>query len=141
MTLRPDFSAKPTDDRPAALDPANWSHGANVADIRGAILSKIVLTSGKDVNQATKRDWYIAAVLTLRDRIVHRWLQSQRELHKHGTKQVFYLSLEFLIGRLFTDALANLSLMQSFRSALEDLGISLDELKTIEPDAALGNGG
>ena len=114
---------------------------ASVAEIRGAILSKIVLASGKDVNEATKRDWYVAAALTLRDRVVHRWLQSQRNMRKNGSKQVCYLSLEFLIGRLFGDALTNLSLTDPFRAALEDLGISLDELKAIEPDAALGNGG
>ncbi len=125
---------------------ASWPHDAgfpeaSVAEIRGAILSKIVLTSGKDVNDATKRDWYIAAALTLRDRIVHRWLQSQRTMRKNGRKQVCYLSLEFLIGRLFGDALTNLSLADPFRAALEDLGISIDELRAIEPDAALGNGG
>jgi starch phosphorylase len=114
---------------------------ASVAEIRGAILSKIVLAAGKDVNQATKHDWYVAAALTLRDRIVHRWLQSQRNLRANGSKQVCYLSLEFLIGRLFGDALTNLSLTDSFRAALEDLGISLDELRGLEPDAALGNGG
>ena len=50
----------------------------DIAEIRGAILSKIVLACGKDVNQATKHDWYVATVLTLRDRIVHQWLRSQR---------------------------------------------------------------
>jgi len=124
----------------------SWAHDAGfaeagVADIRGAILSKIVLAAGKDVNQATKHDWYVATALTLRDRIVHRWLQSQRNMRKNGSKQVCYLSLEFLIGRLFGDALTNLSLTDSFRAALEDLGINLDELRGLEPDAALGNGG
>ena len=51
----------------------------------------LALIRGKDVNQATKRDWYIAAVLTLRDRIVHRWLRSQRDVRKNGAKQVAYM--------------------------------------------------
>ena len=145
MSRRPDFSKKAVE-RKLRPEPSSRPHDANfaeasVADIRGAILSKIVLTSGKDVNQATKHDWYIAAALTLRDHIVPRWLQSRRDNRKNGVKQVCYLSLEFLIGRLFTDALTNLSLTAPFRSALEDLGISLDELKSIESDAALGNGG
>jgi len=145
MSRRPMMSRK-TSERSLRPYAAGWPSDAgfaeaSIAEIRGAILSKIVLASGKDVNQATKRDWYIAAALTLRDRIVHRWLQSQRNIRKNGSKQVCYLSLEFLIGRLFGDALTNLSLTDSFRAALEELGISLDELRNLEPDAALGNGG
>ena len=112
-----------------------------VADIKSAMLSKIVLVAGKDVKRASTRDWYIAAALTLRDRIVYQWLQSDRAAHNHGDKRVYYLSLEFLIGRLLTDALTNMSLMAPFRTALEDLGINFGELRDVEPDAALGNGG
>ncbi|MEO6947385.1 MAG: glycogen/starch/alpha-glucan phosphorylase, partial [Nitrobacter sp.] len=112
-----------------------------VADIKSAMLSKIVLVAGKDVKRASTHDWYIAAALTLRDRIVYQWLQSDRAAHNHGDKRVYYLSLEFLIGRLLTDALTNMSLMAPFRTALEDLGINFGELRDVEPDAALGNGG
>lgn len=112
-----------------------------VAGIKSAMLAKIVLMAGKDANRATSRDWYIAAALTLRDRIIHYWLQSNQAAHSNGEKRVYYFSLEFLIGRLFTDALTNLDLVTPFRTALEDFGIDFDELKTIEPDAALGNGG
>ncbi len=70
------------------------------------MLSKIVLMAGKDANRATPRDWYLAAALTLRDRIVNHWLQSNHATHSGGDKCVYYLSLEFLIGRLFTDALS-----------------------------------
>ncbi|ETR78710.1 glycogen phosphorylase [Afipia sp. P52-10] len=113
----------------------------DVAEIRGAILSKLALMVGREPERATKHDWYVATVLTLRDRIVHRWLQSDRETRREGKKRVYYLSLEFLIGRLFTDALSNLELMPAFDSALRTLGIDLATLKTVEPDAALGNGG
>jgi starch phosphorylase len=112
-----------------------------VADIKSTMLSKIVLVAGKDVDRASLHDWYIATALTLRDRIVHHWLRSDRTAHNHGDKHVYYLSLEFLIGRLLTDALTNMSLMEPFRTALEDLGIDFGELREIEPDAALGNGG
>lgn len=112
-----------------------------VEEIKSAMLSKIVLMVGKDANHATIRDWYVAAALTLRDRIVHRWLASNREADSEGEKRVYYLSLEFLIGRLLTDALTNMSLMNPFRTALEDLGIVYEDLRSVEPDAALGNGG
>src|SRR5262245_15595912 len=90
---------------------------------------------------ATRRDWYKAAALALRDRIVHRWLTAEKESYDAGSKRVYYLSLEFLIGRLFADGLNNMGLMKVFETALGDLGVGLSDLRQCEPDAALGNGG
>jgi glycogen phosphorylase len=112
-----------------------------VAEIKSDILAKLRLAIGKDASLATAQDWYHAAALTLRDRIVHRWLTADKESYDAGRKRVYYLSLEFLIGRLFTDALNNMGLMKVFEIALGDLGVGLSELRKCEPDAALGNGG
>jgi len=112
-----------------------------VAEIKGAILAKLRLAIGKDAGMATKLDWYKAAALALRDRIVHRWLTAEKESYDAGRKRVYYLSLEFLIGRLFTDALNNMGLLKVFETALGDLGVGLSDLRKCEPDAALGNGG
>ncbi|MDA9532640.1 glycogen/starch/alpha-glucan phosphorylase [Bradyrhizobium sp. CCBAU 25338] len=112
-----------------------------LAEIKGAILAKLRLAIGKDAGMATKHDWYQAAALALRDRIVHRWLTAEKHSYDAGRKRVYYLSLEFLIGRLFTDALNNMGLLKIFEVALGDLGVSLPELRKCEPDAALGNGG
>ena len=112
-----------------------------LAEIKGAILAKLRLAIGKDAGMATKRDWYKAAALALRDRIVHRWLMADKQSYDEGRKRVYYLSLEFLIGRLFTDALNNMGLLPVFEAALGDLGVGLSELRKCEPDAALGNGG
>ncbi|MCP1784070.1 glycogen/starch/alpha-glucan phosphorylase [Bradyrhizobium japonicum] len=112
-----------------------------LADVKGAILAKLRLAIGKDAGMATKHDWYQAAALALRDRIVHRWLTAEKHSYDAGRKRVYYLSLEFLIGRLFTDALNNMGLLKIFEVALGDLGVSLPELRKCEPDAALGNGG
>ncbi|MGE0289447.1 MAG: glycogen/starch/alpha-glucan phosphorylase [Bradyrhizobium sp.] len=112
-----------------------------LAEIKGAILAKLRLAIGKDAGMATKRDWYMAAALALRDRIVHRWLTTEKQSYDAGRKRVYYLSLEFLIGRLFTDALNNMGLLPMFETALGDLGVGLSELRRLEPDAALGNGG
>ncbi len=90
---------------------------------------------------ATRHDWYKAAALALRDRITHRWLTAEKRSYDAGAKRVYYLSLEFLIGRLFTDALNNMGLLPVFEAALGDLGVGLSELRKCEPDAALGNGG
>jgi len=71
-----------------------------LAEIKSAILTKLRLAIGKDAGMATKRDWYKAAALALRDRIVHRWLMAEKQSYDEGRKRVYYLSLEFLIGRL-----------------------------------------
>src|SRR4030088_1307916 len=112
-----------------------------LGEIKSAILAKLTLAIGKDAAMATRHDWYKAAALALRDRIVHRWLLSEKQSYDEGRKRVYYLSLEFLIGRLFTDALNNMGLLPVFEAALGDLGVGLSELRKCEPDAALGNGG
>ncbi|MCO5130507.1 MAG: glycogen/starch/alpha-glucan phosphorylase [Xanthobacteraceae bacterium] len=112
-----------------------------LADIKSAILGKLTLAIGKDAGIATTHDWYRAAALALRDRITHRWLLSDKDSYDAGRKRVYYFSLEFLIGRLFTDALNNMGLLPLFTAALGDLGVDLDVLRNCEPDAALGNGG
>src|SRR6202050_3971649 len=82
-----------------------------LAEIKSAILGKLRLAIGKDAGMATKHDWYKAAALALRDRIVHRWLTAEKMSYDAGRKRVYYLSLEFLIGRLFSDALNNMGLL------------------------------
>src|SRR4051794_8810850 len=113
----------------------------SLAEIKSAILAKLRLAIGKDVGMATRHDWYKAAALALRDRIVHRWLTTDKQSYDAGNKRVYYLSLEFLIGRLFTDGLNNMGVLPLFEAAVGDLGVGLSELRKCEPDAALGNGG
>src|SRR5438105_1042986 len=113
----------------------------DVDEIKRTVLAKLALDLGKDASAATDRDWFVAAALTIRDRIVHRWLAADRASHAQGRKQVYYLSLEFLIGRLFADVLCNLGCTEIFRAALGDLGVDLNRLRAAEPDAALGHGG
>ncbi|MXO61011.1 glycogen/starch/alpha-glucan family phosphorylase [Altererythrobacter salegens] len=96
---------------------------------------------GKDERAAKSHDWYTAAVLSLRDKVIDRWMESTRRTYAQGDKRVYYLSLEFLIGRLLRDALNNLSLTKDMSSALKRYGLDLAVLEELEPDAALGNGG
>src|SRR2546428_2357602 len=123
--------------RPAAA-PAEYD---DVDEIKSAVLAKLALDLGKDASEATDRDWFVAAALAVRDRIVHRWLAVDRAPQAQGRKRVYYLSLEFLIGRLFADVLCNLGWTEIFRAALGDLGVDLNRLRAAEPDAALGHGG
>src|SRR3954468_20869352 len=93
----------------------------DLAEIKSAVLAKLAITVGKDAGSATDRDWFVAATLALRDRIIHRWLAAERASNAKGSKRVYYLSLEFLIGRLFADVLGNLGMTEHFRAALGDL--------------------
>src|SRR5262252_1067903 len=131
-----------TDGDDASTRPAiATAENDDVDEIKRAVLAKLALELGKDASMATDRDWFVAAALTIRDRIVHRWLAVDRASNAQGRKRVYYLSLEFLIGRLFADVLCNLGWTETFRAALGDLGVDLNRLRAVEPDAALGNGG
>ena len=106
-----------------------------------AILDTLVHRIGKDEHAARPHDWLAATILTVRNDIIERWMDSTRAAHAAGAKRVYYLSLEFLIGRLLRDTLSNLLKTDEVASALSELGVTLAELEEIEPDAALGNGG
>jgi glycogen phosphorylase len=114
---------------------------AEIREFEAAVLAKMTLSVGKDAAAATDRDWFVATALALRDRVIHRWLAADRASQAKGKKRVYYLSLEFLIGRLFSDVVENLRLTETVRMALGDIGVDLDRLRAAEPDAALGNGG
>ena len=113
----------------------------DVREFASTVLAKLTLAVGKPAPAATDRDWFVATALALRDRVIHRWLAADRASQAKGRKRVYYLSLEFLIGRLFSDVVENLRLTELVRTALGDLGVDLDRLRAAEPDAALGNGG
>ena len=113
----------------------------DVATLRRAVVAKLTYSVGKDPIVASDRDWFVAVALAVRDRMVERWFPSTRASYAQGRKRVYYLSLEFLIGRLLLDSLNNLGLTETMRAALGELGVDLDRVRAIEPDAALGNGG
>ena len=96
---------------------------------------------GKDARSAKRHDWFTAAALALRDDVIDRWMESTRRTHAAGAKRVYYLSLEFLIGRLLRDAVTNLGVVRDMEQALRIHGLELGDLAELEPDAALGNGG
>ena len=112
-----------------------------IEQFKAAILAKLSVAVGKDPAAATGRDWFVATALALRDRIIHRWLAADRASLAQGRKRIYYLSLEFLIGRLLNDVVGNLRLTEVVTRALGDLGVDYNQVRAIEPDAALGNGG
>ncbi len=105
------------------------------------IVERLTYRIGKDAKVAKPHDWLTATILVIRDRVIDRWMASTRKTYAEGGKRVYYLSLEFLIGRLMRDAVSNLGLMEEMREALNLLGVDIDVVAELEPDAALGNGG
>ena len=105
------------------------------------ILERLTYRIGKDPKVAKPHDWLTATILVVRDRIIDRWMESTRATYEASAKRVYYLCLEFLIGRLMRDAFTNLGLIEQLRAALKALGVDLDVIAELEPDAALGNGG
>ncbi|MGQ9642778.1 MAG: glycogen/starch/alpha-glucan phosphorylase [Ignavibacterium sp.] len=95
----------------------------------------------KDRITVTKDDAYYALSLAVRDRMVRRWLRTQREYHIKDPKRVYYLSLEYLMGRLLGNALINLDYYEECRELLKKDGYNLEEIKEYEHDMGLGNGG
>jgi glycogen phosphorylase len=114
---------------------------ADALALRGAIEAKLAHDLGKRPQDADEYDWYRATVLAVRDRVVEIWMRSREEAKSGRKKRVYYLSIEFLIGRLLLDTLSNLRLVEPARHALASLGVDLEQLRRVEPDAALGNGG
>ena len=96
---------------------------------------------GKDERAAKLHDWYNASIFALRDEIIDRWIASTRRTHDENAKRVYYLSMEFLIGRLLRDALSNMGMTVEMEQALAAHGLDLSAIEELEPDAALGNGG
>ena len=117
------------------------SLAATSAELTAGILGKLTYALGKDPDIARNHDWLTATILAVRDRVIDRWMASARDTHYAGRKRVCYLSLEFLVGRLLRDAVSNLDLTEATRAALAHLGVDLDVIAGLEPDAALGNGG
>ena len=105
------------------------------------ILDHLRFTFGKDPLHATVFDWRMALSRAVRDRIVDVWFASTRAAYEGQEKRVYYLSMEYLIGRLLEDAVINLGLLDETREAFRALGVDPRAAFDDEPDAALGNGG
>jgi len=106
-----------------------------------AILQHLKYSLGKDAAHATTTDWRMALSLAIRDRIVDPWFASTRATYAKQGKRVYYLSMEFLIGRLLEDATVNLGLMDEVAEFFDDRSLDARMVMQDEPDAALGNGG
>jgi glycogen phosphorylase len=105
------------------------------------LLEKLCVELAKFPGVATKNDHYLALAYAVRDRLLHRWVDSARSVLQHKQRTVIYLSAEYLIGPQLGSNLQALGLEDTVRSAVKDLGISLDDLLEHEEEPGLGNGG
>jgi len=113
----------------------------DVAAFKRAVANKLIYAVGKDPVAASQDDWLNATSQAVRDQLVERWMMTTRANYAQDLKRVYYLSMEFLIGRTFTNALLAVDLYDTVREALADFGVDMEALAEREPDAALGNGG
>lgn len=136
---------KATVDKPAKK--VNHSKGKKgvekptVAALKKAFHNHILYTLAKDKFSATKLDLYKGLGLTVKDQLNKRWIRTQQTYYEVDAKRVYYISLEFLMGRLLVSNIVNLRLKNEFAKALEQSGKDLEDVAEMESDAGLGNGG
>jgi glycogen phosphorylase len=111
------------------------------ADLQRSFLRHLQYTLVKDKYTATKADLYQALAYAVRDVLVNRWLDTQQSYYINDSKRVYYMSMEFLMGRTLGNSLINLGIMEEWQTALKQMGIDIEELQEEEWDAGLGNGG
>ena len=128
-----DSAAKPTKKLKVAMP--------KLSPIEQALENHLVFSSFKTNAAATPRDWYHAASYTVRDHVVERWVKTAESYYRDDPKRVYYLSLEFLIGRMLSNAALNLGINEELKQGITALGRELENTVEMETDAALGNGG
>ena len=119
-----------------------WAHGTLDPELlRRGFLDHLRYSRGKNPENATTYDRFTALALTIRDQLAHRWVQTQRAYYERDVKRAYYLSAEYLLGRLLGNNLLNMGLLEQARNILQRDGVDLDVLLETEPDPGLGNGG
>jgi len=115
--------------------------GLDAQSILLSFASHLEYSLCKDQYTATDRDLYLSLALATRDRLIERWIKTQQKYYKQDVKRVYYLSAEYLMGRVLVNNLINLGMYAETMKALEELNIDLEKLTGEEPDMGLGNGG
>ena len=123
-----------------AFEPASIERNDHEA-LRRYVANRLLYTIGKDPKTATKADWYAALARLARDKQIENWIETTRQQYGQKVKRVYYLSMEFLVGRALTNSLMAIDLYDELATALAEGGIDLEEAREEEPDPGLGNGG
>ena len=115
--------------------------GSQVAVFRDAVLRHLKSTFARDRVTATRNDWWMATCMAARDQMLERYIDTQAQHASKNVRRVYYLSLEYLMGRVLTNNLVNLQLRDVATEALAELGQNLENIADEEADMGLGNGG
>ncbi|MCX8045106.1 MAG: glycogen/starch/alpha-glucan phosphorylase [Desulfobacterota bacterium] len=114
---------------------------SDAASLKASILSNLEYRLAKDQYSATAYDRFLSTAYTVLERLVERWITTQQTYHKRNVKRVYYLSMEYLLGRSLENCLINLGIYDACVAALNELGMDLETIRNYEVDAGLGNGG
>ncbi len=129
--------------KPAAKAAAknDFSIKVTTAEFKACILRHLEQSIARDPQSATNQAWWTATVLSVRELILKRFIATQSVHHDNNTRRVYYLSLEYLMGRLLSDTLDNCGLLDTAKAAIAELGLDYDQIANQEADMGLGNGG
>ncbi len=122
----------------------NWSvhfKGMGRENVRLGFLNSLEYNLAKDKYSLTPYSQFLSLAYTVRDRLIERWIISKQQYHDLNVKRVYYMSMEFLMGRLLYNNIMNLKMNDSCNDAMKDLGLEIEEIMDQEFDAGLGNGG
>jgi starch phosphorylase len=113
----------------------------SVQGLKGLILSQLRFTLARDPVTASKRDWWLATSKAVQCIVIERLMATQTRHRSLNSKRLYYLSLEFLMGRLYVNNFLNTGVFSNMETAIKELGLTLNELRAEEYDMGLGNGG
>ena len=122
----------------------NWSihfKGMKREDVRLGFLNNLEYNLAKDKYSLTPYAQFLSLAYTVRDRLIERWITSKQQYHAQNVKRIYYMSMEFLMGRLLSNNIMNLCMNESCKTAMKDLGLEFEDIIDREFDAGLGNGG
>ena len=105
--------------------------GMDKESIKRSLCNHLTLSISKHAGSATSRDWFESAAHSVRDRLVERWMETMQTYYEKDAKRVYYLSLEFLVGRTFSNAVLNLEIQEECKAALLELGHEVEKLTDI----------
>ena len=134
-------TALPKVERPVRRTTGFTRVGMDPAAFKRALLDHVHYSCARELREATPADLYQALAHAVRDRLVHRWLATQRTYEERDVKRVYYLSSEFLTGRSLGLCLLNLGLYETAEAVASERGVDLDRILDQEGDPGLGNGG
>lgn len=124
--------------------PEPWQttcRGYDAESFKRSVLSNLEYRLAKGQMHATKYDYFLSVAYAAAERLIERWIRTQESYYHQKPKRVYYLSMEFLMGRSLGNSLINLGLYDTCKTALEELGLDIEEMRNSEVDAGLGNGG